>query len=118
MCGFAGFLRHQSAIPGNDLCGAAQRMSEAIRHRGPDNAGTWVDDTAGIALGFCRLAILDLTEAGHQPQQSHDGRFVMVFNGEIYNHEDLRLELSHTAPSPQWTGHSDTETLLAGFAHW
>jgi asparagine synthase (glutamine-hydrolysing) len=93
-------------------------MSDAIRHRGPDDSGLWVDEATGVALGFCRLAILDLSEAGHQPQASHSGRFVVVFNGEIYNHADLRRELSKTADPPAWIGHSDTETLLAGFAAW
>src|SRR5436190_17487692 len=118
MCGFAGFIRHQPTRARNELCAAVQVMSDAIRHRGPDDSGLWVDETTGVALGFCRLAILDLSEAGHQPQASHSGRFVVVFNGEIYNHADLRRELSKTADSPAWIGHSDTETLLAGFATW
>lgn len=118
MCGFAGFIRHHAPQTRSELAVTVERMSDAIRHRGPDDAGVWVDDTTGVALGFCRLAILDLSEAGHQPQASHSGRFVVVFNGEIYNHADLRRELSRCADPPKWIGHSDTETLLAGFATW
>jgi asparagine synthase (glutamine-hydrolysing) len=92
-------------------------MSDSLRHRGPDDAGVWVDEMAGVALGFRRLAIVDLSEAGHQPQLSHNGRLVLIFNGEIYNHQSLRTELSALG-SESWAGHSDTETLLAGFVAW
>jgi asparagine synthase (glutamine-hydrolysing) len=118
MCGFAGFF--VAGTPRLGFSGAyvlpdvATRMALAISHRGPDDAGTWADDLAGIALGFRRLAIVDLTAAGHQPMHSAGGRFVMTFNGEIYNHLDLRAELEGVA----WRGHSDTETLLAGFEAW
>ena len=89
-------------------------MALAIKHRGPDDSGAWADAQAGVALGHRRLAILDLSAAGHQPMQSEGGRYVMAFNGEIYNHLALRAELEGTA----WRGHSDTETLLAGFEAW
>lgn len=86
-----------------------------IRHRGPDSNGFWEDPEAELALAHVRLAILDLTEAGHQPMTSACGRYVMVFNGEIYNHLDIRKQLEQSALAPSWRGHSDTETLLAGF---
>ncbi len=89
-------------------------MALAIANRGPDDAGVWVDEQAGIAFGHRRLSIVDLSAAGHQPMHSNAGRFVMAFNGEIYNHLELRAELEGVA----WRGHSDTETLLAGFEAW
>jgi asparagine synthase (glutamine-hydrolysing) len=116
VCGLAGIVE----TPGRrreELCAAIGAMSESLRHRGPDDAGAWVDETAGVGFGFRRLAIVDLSAAGHQPQLSHNGRFVVAFNGEIYNHQTLREELSGVE-TPQWAGHSDTETLLAGFAAW
>ncbi|MCH3843130.1 asparagine synthetase B, partial [Campylobacter jejuni] len=86
-----------------------------IRHRGPDSNGFWEDTGAELALAHVRLAIQDLTEAGHQPMVSACGRYVMVFNGEIYNHMDMRQQLEASGLAPSWRGHSDTETLLAGF---
>ncbi len=93
-------------------------MALAIKHRGPDDAGAWADEEAGIALGHRRLSIIDLSAAGHQPMHSHCGRYVLVLNGEIYNHKALRTELQNMGSAPVWGGHSDTETLLAGFAAW
>ena len=87
-----------------------------MQHRGPDDAGAWADAQAGIALGHRRLSIVDLSAAGHQPMHSASGRFVMAFNGEIYNHLELRAELEGMGIA--WRGHSDTETLLAGFEAW
>ena len=128
MCGFAGFL---SAQPGgiDGLEAVATRMASAIAHRGPDDSGAWADAQAGIALGHRRLSIVDLSPAGHQPMASRSGRFVMAFNGEIYNHLELRAELERADGLPRcarndgarggaWRGHSDTETLLAGFEQW
>jgi asparagine synthase (glutamine-hydrolysing) len=111
------------------MVGMATRMALAIAHRGPDDAGAWADEQTGIALGHRRLSIVDLSAAGHQPMQSASGRFVMAFNGEIYNHLELRAELegmgwraSLAMTNPDagavWRGHSDTETLLAGFEAW
>lgn len=117
MCGFVGFLTNKGVSAG-DLDSAAERMALAIAHRGPDGAGTWSDGGTGIALGHRRLAIVDLSPAGHQPMASEDGRYVLVFNGEIYNHMELRRELERSGAAPAWRGHSDTETLLAGFATW
>ena len=117
MCGVAGILTVRGTAQGS-LEALATRMALAIRHRGPDDAGTWVDAQAGVALGHRRLSIVDLSPAGHQPMASAGGRFVIAFNGEIYNHLELRAELASTAAAPAWRGHSDTETLLAAFEHW
>ena len=98
------------------------QMGERILHRGPDGSGTWCDESAGFALNHRRLAILDLSAAGHQPMVSSCGRFVIAFNGEIYNHKELRASLDNSGVgserAPTWRGHSDTEVLLAGLAHW
>jgi asparagine synthase (glutamine-hydrolysing) len=89
-----------------------------MRHRGPDSEGYWEDEAAGLALGHVRLAILDLTPAGHQPMMSACQRYVLVLNGEIYNHLALREALEREGAAPAWRGHSDTETVLACFAAW
>ena len=99
-----------------DLHVTTGRMIAALVHRGPDADGVWIDE--GIALGHRRLSILDLSSAGAQPMQSSCERYVIVFNGEIYNHLDLRRDLAVAGAAPEWRGHSDTETLLAGIAHW
>lgn len=91
-------------------------MTDAIAYRGPDDSGAWVDAEAGIALGHRRLSILDLSPSGHQPMTSRDGRFVLVFNGEIYNYRELRAELE--ASGYTWRGHSDSEVMLAAFGEW
>lgn len=116
MCGFAGYFTLGSGDNVNETM--LQRMSDAILHRGPDDGGVWIDSAR--RLGFChrRLAIVDLSAAGHQPMQSAAGRYVLVYNGEVYNHLKLRAELAHAGAAPEWRGHSDTETLLAGFEHW
>lgn len=93
-------------------------MANAIAHRGPDSHGIWSDAAAGIGLAHRRLAIVDLSPAGHQPMQSNTRRYMLVFNGEIYNHLVLRDELERQGKSPAWRGHSDTETLLAAIDAW
>lgn len=93
-------------------------MTNAISHRGPDDFGIWCDEAAGLALGHRRLSVIDTSPAGHQPMLSENGRFVLTFNGEIYNHRSLREDLSDEGAAPQWRGHSDTETLLAAITHW
>ena len=117
MCGFAGFVN-----PGGGdavaLTALARRMSGRLRHRGPDDDGEWVDAVAGVALGFRRLSILDLSAQGHQPMLSHTGRYVLVYNGEIYNHSLLRAELDAAGPAVAWRGHSDTETALVAIERW
>lgn len=115
MCGIAGVLGHAN---GEALARVVGAMAATLVHRGPDDGGAWADADADIALGHCRLAILDLSAEGHQPMASAGGRFVIAFNGEIYNHLDIRAELQAASAAPAWRGHSDTETLLAAFEHW
>jgi len=115
MCGLTGFL---GAGGGEGAAPIARRMADTLVHRGPDDAGVWTDAPAGIALAHRRLAILDLSAAGHQPMVSASGRYVIAFNGEIYNHLDLRRALEQAGAAPAWRGHSDTETLLAAFDAW
>ena len=109
MCGIAGFWG-----PGfgrEDGAATLRRMTDAIRHRGPDDEGQWLDPAAGLALGHRRLSIIDLSPEGHQPMVSASGRYVIIYNGEIYNFQELRrVEERHGA---RWRGHSDTEVLLA-----
>jgi asparagine synthase (glutamine-hydrolysing) len=95
-----------------------QHMSDAIISRGPNDSGVWLDRTVGVGLAHRRLSIVDLSSAGHQPMISASGRYVLVFNGEIYNHFDLRASLEAAAGEICWRGHSDTETLLLGFDVW
>ncbi|MCX6038725.1 MAG: asparagine synthase (glutamine-hydrolyzing) [Chloroflexi bacterium] len=116
MCGITGFWDPSGADCAEELQALVTAMTEPIRHRGPDDSGTWVDTQVGISLGFRRLAILDLSPAGHQPMFSADGRYVIVFNGEIYNLAELRSELS--AFGHGFRGHSDTEMMLAAVCQW
>jgi asparagine synthase (glutamine-hydrolysing) len=109
MCGIAGYLASQEKLD-HDRRAHVFRMCEQIRSRGPDDFGIWDDAAANITLGHRRLSIVDLSPAGHQPMTSACGRYVIVFNGEIYNHLALRRELPEDTP---WLGHSDTETMLA-----
>jgi asparagine synthase (glutamine-hydrolysing) len=118
MCGISGYLSRNSYRNSEEMRALLQRMGRAIITRGPDDAGEWWDSDAGIGLSHRRLSVLDLSPAGHQPMESVSKRFVLVFNGEIYNHLELRLKLENEGRSPAWRGHSDTETLLAGFAAW
>jgi asparagine synthase (glutamine-hydrolysing) len=117
MCGIAGFwvweLGHRAAEEA-----VLNRMADAIRHRGPDDGGVWRDASHGVGLAHRRLSILDVSPAGHQPMASASGRYVLAYNGEVYNHADLRRELEGANAAPVWRGHSDTETLLAGFDAW
>ena len=119
MCGFVGFL--DANIIKNDATLILHRMANKIISRGPDDLGVW-SDKSGIGLGHRRLSILDLSQTGHQPMVSTCNRYVLVFNGEIYNHLDLRAllakDISGLKFNLTWRGHSDTETLLAGFANW
>ncbi len=109
MCGVVGMWQTPGARPSAELHAVVQAMAERLHSRGPDDFGVVVDTNAELALAHRRLSILDLTPAGHQPMQSPSGRYQIVFNGEIYNH----LELREALPDIAWRGHSDTETLLA-----
>lgn len=115
MCGIAGYFSERAPEFGG---GVLVAMGDAIAHRGPDDQGAWFDPEAGIGLVHRRLSIVDLSEAGHQPMASHSFRYIIVFNGEIYNHLELRRALEAQGQAPEWRGHSDTETLLAGFDVW
>src|SRR4051812_164349 len=102
MCGIAGIIGEAS----RDIA-VIRAMSGAMSHRGPDNEGSWIDPAAGVALGHRRLAIVDLSAAGHQPMLSPSDRFVLTFNGEIYNHQEIRAELEAqgAVPTDGWRGH-------------
>lgn len=113
MCGLAGFVQRALQNAG-DTGALLSRMTDAIAHRGPDDKGVWVDAQVGAALGHRRLSILDLSIQGHQPMVSANGRYVIAFNGEIYNHAELRARLAEHA----WHGHSDTEALLETIARF
>jgi len=111
MCGFAGVLE-QPGAPGVDTAMLARAMAERLAHRGPDSAGVWSDPAAGVALGHRRLAVIDLSPEGHQPMVSASGDSVIAYNGEIYNHRELRARFEECGRTPRWRGHSDTETLI------
>lgn len=113
MCGLAGMLG-----PGGADTSILERMSRCLVHRGPDGDGMWTDARDEIGLSHRRLAVLGLGEVGAQPMASATGRFVLAYNGEIYNHVELREELATAGLAPSWRGGSDTETLLAGVDAW
>ncbi len=116
MCGITGFLNISREISTEDMDSVIHKMSYALNHRGPDDSGIWVDSQNPIALGHQRLAIIDISPEGHQPMVSADGRYVIVFNGEIYNFLELRRELERLGH--RFRGHSDTEVMLASFSEW
>ena len=113
MCGIVGYWDKRGAA-----AAVVEQMALCIQHRGPDGAGVWLNQPGDLAMAHRRLAIIDLSQAGHQPMISPCGRFTLVFNGEIYNHSDLRADLEHEGGHFDWRGHSDTETLLAALRHW
>lgn len=114
MCGFVGIFADS---PSFDLP-FFYKMTDNLMHRGPDDSAVWVDKEAGLAFGHRRLSILDLSPAGHQPRISPCSRYVLVYNGEIYNHQQLRQQLEAEGGAFAWRGHSDTETLLAALRYW
>ena len=117
MCGIAGWWSRSGIGP--DAPEVAHRMAAAIAHRGPDDEGWWIDEHAGLVLSHRRLSIIDLSPLGHQPMVSEHERFVIVFNGEVYNHAQLRRELSIGGErSPRFRGHCDTEVMLAAIEAW
>jgi asparagine synthase (glutamine-hydrolysing) len=114
MCGIAGFIAGRAQGAARSIDDLAASMSETVRHRGPDDDGVWIDAEAGVALVHRRLSIVDLSPAGHQPMISADGRYVIIYNGEVYSHEEIRPSL--TARGVSFRGHSDTEVMLESFA--
>ena len=113
MCGIAGFIDRSIDVSAEAVL---RRMSDSLSHRGPDGSGYWCDREAGVALGHRRLAVVDVSSAGQQPMHSRVGRYVIVFNGEIYNFLDIGKEL--VARGHNFIGHSDTEVLLAAIEEW
>lgn len=116
VCGLAGvLLSERKSIPISDL---VDDMAATLMHRGPDSGGNWVDTAQGIGLSHRRLSIVDLSEHGQQPMMSQNRRYVLAYNGEVYNHQKVRANLEQeTGPIP-WSGHSDTETIIEAIAHW
>jgi asparagine synthase (glutamine-hydrolysing) len=116
MCGITGFLDTSRSKSSEQLTLIARRMATSLRHRGPEDEGVWADPATGIAFGHRRLSIIDLSPMGHQPMHSACGRYVITFNGEIYNFKALRQELDQLGE--KFRGHSDTEIMLAAIARW
>ena len=116
MCGITGFFDTSGNKSSEQLTQTARRMATSLRHRGPEDEGVWVDPATGIALAHRRLSIIDLSPMGHQPMHSACGRYVITFNGEIYNFKALRQELEQLGE--KFRGHSDTEIMLAAIARW
>lgn len=117
MCGIAGFVGGDWGRRG-DIAAILSRMGRSIRHRGPDHSDVWIDQSARVGFAHNRLAIVDLSPAGNQPMASASGRYVIAYNGEIYNHLAIRNQLADAELAPEWKGHSDTETLLAAIEAW
>lgn len=116
MCGLAGVLSGQARAASDPA--VLEAMGRRLVHRGPDDAGCWVESDGTFGVVHQRLAVVDLSGAGHQPMSSACGRWVLAYNGEIYNHLELRRQLEQAGQAPDWRGHSDTETLLAVVAAW
>lgn len=115
MCGFVGVIEECRE---DELQATLYRMSSRLAHRGPDDSGIWTDAGNGVGLGHRRLAIIDVSAEGHQPMISADGRYVIAFNGEIYNFQEIRDRLEQEGLDCTWRGHSDTEVLLAAVVRW
>jgi asparagine synthase (glutamine-hydrolysing) len=117
MCGIVGFFDPEGIADEPCARELIARMRDRLIHRGPDDSGAWVDPV-GMALGFRRLSIIDLSPAGHQPMLSADGRYALVMNGEIYNFQEIRTEIEATRGAVAWRGHSDTEVMVEAIALW
>lgn len=116
MCGITGFISHNSMR--NDFMSAViNKMTDSLNHRGPDGSGIWIDDARGVALGHRRLSIIDLSEHGKQPMMSDCGRYILVYNGEIYNYDEIKKELDESE-SINWQSNSDTEVVLNAVKIW
>ena len=118
MCGLTGFITKSKRFLKIEIDQILSNMNATNIHRGPDSQGLWSDPNSGVWLGHQRLAVIDLTSVGHQPMKSASNRYVIIFNGEIYNHLYLRRAIETARKAPKWRGHSDTETLLAAFDAW
>lgn len=118
MCGIAGFIDFSPNRRKEEMDRLGLKMLNSLRHRGPDDHGLWVDAGKGVILGHRRLSILDLSPAGHQPMLSACGRYVMSFNGEVYNFREIKKELEDAHAAPYWRGHSDSEIMLAAVSRW
>lgn len=118
MCGFAGVLDTSQETTCERFLDDLQRMGHAIISRGPDDHGEWCDPEFGIGLEHRRLSVIDLSPAGHQPMESDSGRFVIAYNGEVYNFQKIRQRLEAEGKNPAWRGHSDTEVILAAITAW
>jgi len=118
MCGITGFVARGGGLDGNTLDQTVRSMASTISHRGPDGHGVFVDEACGLAFGHRRLAIVDLTEAGAQPIASRDGRWILNYNGEIYNYREIRDQLEQEGGPTSWRGHCDSEVLVEAIAAW
>ncbi len=118
MCGITGFIDTSRQTTRDALRVRVSRMTDTLRHRGPDDSGSWVDQETGVAFGHRRLSIIDLSPEGHQPMLSSCGRYVIVFNGEIYNFHEIRKMLDDSNGDTKWRGHSDTEVMLEAIRQW
>jgi len=116
MCGIAGFFTVNNKRIKDEMVEIANRIADAIEHRGPDNGGVWISEDVGLAFAHRRLSVIDLSITGNQPMHSENGQYVIIFNGEVYNHPEMRQEL--LSCGKVFRGHSDTEVLLAGFEKW
>ena len=116
MCGIAGYFAVNNERDAREMAAIATDMANVMVHRGPDSSGVWVSQEVGLALAHRRLSIIDLSASGNQPMCSENGRYVIVFNGEIYNHRELRQEL--LSRERAFRGHSDTEVILSGCEEW
>ena len=118
MCGLTGFWSVKGLHEAAESTAIITMMRDRLRHRGPDDAGNWLDHGAGLAFGFRRLSIIDLSPAGHQPMLSANGRYVVMMNGEIYNFAEIRAEIDSATKGYPWQGHSDTEVMVEAIAAW
>ncbi len=118
MCGITGFIDFNGGQSAETLQNIAAAMAGKLAHRGPDHQGIWTDAARGVALAHRRLSIVDLSACGNQPMQSANSRYIIIYNGEIYNFSALKIELESTGMAPIWRGHSDTEVMLAAIQAW